>query len=67
LKWQERGVCLNVELDEDRKIANVDTVDLWSYPKANKISKECVNKIQKKIKSYFAQMGYITMFDFTDE
>ena len=67
LKWQERGVCLNVELDEDRKIVTVDAVDSWSYPRINKISKELINKTEKRISLYFNQMGYTTMFNSIDE
>ncbi len=62
VKWKERGVWLAAEQDQKRKTIAVDTIDLWDYPKSNKIAKNTVHEIQQAITTYFASRGYIVQF-----
>lgn len=63
IKCGERGVSLLVELNEETKIATVDSFDMWDYPKANKISKNTIALIKKLAISYFANQGYTVKFE----
>ena len=63
VKWEDRGVWLFVEMDEDTMVAKVDPIHTWYYPKANTIAKSTVKEIKKRISVYFAEMGYVTEFE----
>ena len=62
LKWQERGIWLSVEVDEELKKAKIDPVNSWYYPKSNKIAKDIVKEIKGIINSYFFEQGYTTEY-----
>lgn len=62
VKWEEQGICVSVDIDEEQKTAEIDTIDLWHYPKANKISKNTIHNLKSIINTYFAQMGYSTKY-----
>lgn len=62
LKWQDKGVMLFVEFDEESKKAIVDNVDYWDYPKVNPISKKTIAEIKVKIVEYFNDKGYSCEF-----
>ena len=62
LKWEERGVWLSVEINEEIKEAEIDAIDFWYYPKSNKIAKETVKEIKGIINTYFVQLGYTTRY-----
>ncbi|MBO7303375.1 MAG: hypothetical protein J6U68_04230 [Clostridia bacterium] len=62
LKWEERGVWLSVEINEEMKEAAVDEIDSWYYPKPNQIAKETVKEIKEIIDVYFAELGYTTNY-----
>ncbi|MBO5906915.1 MAG: hypothetical protein J6Q85_02015 [Clostridia bacterium] len=67
VKWQDKGLLLGVELDEERKIAIIDEIDLWYYPKANEIGKDTVRSIEGLITAHFAMQGYSCQFGELDE
>lgn len=58
VKWHERGVRVPVTLDHAARCAKVEDIDLWYYPKSNKIAKEVVATMKTKITAYFARHGY---------
>lgn len=58
LKWDQRGICLTVELDEASKIAKLEPVDKWSYPKPQPIGKKLIQKITEYIQDYWKKKGY---------
>ena len=62
LKWEERGIWLSVEVDEELKKAKIDPVNYWYYPKSNKIAKDTVKEIKGIINSYFFEQGYTTEY-----
>lgn len=62
LKWDHRGICQLMKVDEDKKIVQVDTVDYWSYPKTKAIGKQNIKLIEEHIVSYFANKGYKVEF-----
>lgn len=62
LKWNDRGVWLAVKISEDQKLAEIDAVDMWIYPKTNKISKATIKEINDLIRSYFKERGYSVRF-----
>lgn len=64
LKWDQRGVCQTVKLDAQRKIAQVEPVANWFYPKIQPIGKKTIPKIEEHITSYYAKLGY--RVEFTD-
>ena len=62
LKWEDKGIWVSVEIDEETKIAEVDAIDSWYYPKKNKISKDTTKEIKGMISSYFSELGYTTKY-----
>lgn len=62
LKWNDRGVWQVVKLDEEQKLAEVDAVEMWVYPKSNKIAKATIKEIHNLIRSYFRERGYDVRF-----
>ena len=62
LKWEDKGIWVSVELDEETKFAEIDEIDSWYYPKKNKIAKTTIKEIKGIINSYFAELGYTTRF-----
>ncbi|MBQ8311352.1 MAG: hypothetical protein IJX80_10120 [Clostridia bacterium] len=66
LKWEERGVWLSVEIEGETKIAEIDAINSWYYPKSNKISKETIKELKMIISSYFTELGYTSKFRSND-
>lgn len=62
LKWEEKGVWVSVELNEELRTAEVDNISSWYYPKANKISKAAIKETEGLINTYFATLGYTTKY-----
>ena len=62
LKWEDNGIWVSVEIDEKTKIAEIDAIDSWYYPKQNKIAKTTIKEMKGIINSYFAELGYTTRF-----
>ena len=62
LKWEDKGIWVSVEIDEKTKIAEIDAIDSWYYPKQNKIAKTTIKEMKDIINSYFAELGYTTKF-----
>ena len=62
LKWENKGIWVSVELDEETKFAEIDEIDSWYYPKQNKIAKTTIKEMKGIINSYFAELGYTTKF-----
>lgn len=58
LKWQDRGICLAVELDEASHRAEVDAIDAWDYPKPNAIARQTADEMRAAIRAYFTSRGY---------
>ncbi len=62
LKWDHRGVCQSVELDAENKIARIESVTNWAYPKAQPIGKTIIQKIEDHISTYYTRQGYTAKF-----
>jgi len=62
LKWDQRGICQTVELDTEKKIARVESVANWFYPKIQPIGKKTILKIEEHIISYYTKQGYAVEF-----
>lgn len=62
LKWDHRGICQRVTLDTEKKVANIESVTNWAYPKANPIGKITIQKMQGHITAYYTQQGYHAVF-----
>ena len=62
LKWEDNGIWVSVEIDEKTKIAEINAIDSWYYPKQNKIAKTTIKEMKSIINSYFAELGYTTKF-----
>ena len=67
IKWENMGVWLSVELDEEAKKAEIDAIYSWNYPKTNKISKKAVKEMEKLATDYFSELGYSAEFVNFDE
>ena len=63
LKWEEKGLWLLAELDEEGKNALIEEVSSWDYPKSNKISKATIKEIKDLLNTHFASLGYTTKYD----
>lgn len=62
IKWNERGVWLFAEINNDKNIVEIDEIVYWDYPKENKISKADTNSIKSLINTFFAKKGYLTKY-----
>ena len=62
LKWDQRGICQAVKLDTENKIAKVEAVTDWYYPKMQPIGKKIIQNIKEQITSYYAKQGYTVEF-----
>ena len=58
VKWEDRGILTAVSLDEQKKIAEIDTIEFWEYPKKHKIAKKTKAEIENMISEYFSERGY---------
>lgn len=67
VKWKEQGIWLSVELDEEEKTAEIDSIDLWDYPKTSNISKSTINSLKNLINTHFSMMGYSTKYISLDD
>ncbi len=62
LKWDQHGICQTVKLDTESKIAKVESVANWFYPKLQPIGKKTIQKLEEHITSYYAKQGYVVEF-----
>jgi len=62
LKWDQRGICQTVKLDAENKIARVESVTNWFYPKVQPIGKKTIQRIEEHITSYYAKQGYVVEY-----
>lgn len=63
VKWQERGVWLAADVDEQAKKVQVDEPISWDYPKANTIAKKDKREIEQLIVGHFMTLGYSCLFE----
>ncbi len=62
LKWEDHGLWISVELNEELRMAEIDPIDSWDYPKPHKIAKATIKEIKTLINTYFAGLGYTTKY-----
>ena len=62
LKWEDHGLWISVELNEELRMAEIDPIDSWDYPKSHKIAKATIKEIRTLINTYFAGLGYTTKY-----
>lgn len=62
LKWDQRGICQTVKLDNENNVARVESVSNWFYPKIQPIGKKTIQKIEEHIVSYYTRQGYAVEF-----
>ena len=62
LKWEDHGFWISVELNEELRMAEIDPIDSWDYPKSHKIAKATIKEIKTLINTYFAGLGYTTKY-----
>ncbi len=62
LKWEEYGLWLSVELNEELKTAEIDIMETWDYPKSHKIAKATEKEIKNLLNNYFAELGFTAKY-----
>lgn len=62
VKWNDRGIWVSAELNEELKTVEIDAIDSWDYPKSHKMGKDTVKEIKSVINTYFAGLGYTTKY-----
>lgn len=62
LKWEDHGLWISVEINEELRTAEIDALDSWDYPKSHKIAKATIKEIKTLINTYFAGLGYTTKY-----
>lgn len=62
IKIDGKGVAIYIEIIEETKTVNIDTFDLWDYPKTSQIAKKKVSQIQNLATDYFFNKGYTVEF-----
>ena len=67
IKMDGKGVAIYIEIIEETKTVNIDTFDLWDYPKTIQIAKKKVSQIQNLATDYFFNKGYTVEFLSTEE
>lgn len=63
VKWGEKAVCQWAEQDQAQRKVTIESVTLWSYPKANPIAKKTIREIEMTITRYFSNQGYAVTFE----
>ncbi len=58
VKWEERGVLIMYETDDDFRVAKVDEFSWWDYPRMNRMAKATVKEIKNLLSAHFAEEGY---------
>ena len=66
LKWDHWGIRQTVKLDTENKIAQIESISNWYYPKLQPIGKKTIQKIENHISTYFTQQGYCVNFSGTE-
>lgn len=66
LKWDHWGIRQTVKLDTENKIAQIESISNWYYPKLQPIGKKTIQKIENHISTYFTQQGYCVNFSDTE-
>ena len=67
IKIGGKGIAIYSEIIEETKMVNIDTFDLWDYPKTSQIAKKKVSQIQNLATDYFFNKGYTVKFLSTEE
>ncbi len=67
LKWEDRGICASVELNQELRTAQISEIEFWSYPKSHKIAKDTIQELKSFLNTYFARLGYTTQYLPKDE
>ena len=62
MKWDERGLYLDVKPDEENHTVKVQSVLIWDYPKTMPIGKETARTIEEYITAYYFAQGYDVKF-----
>lgn len=62
LKWEDHGLWISVELNEELRTAEIDAIDSWNYPKSHKIAKATIKEIKTLINTYFTGLGYTAKY-----
>ena len=62
LKWDQRGVCQEIQMDAEKKTVKVEPVTNWTYPKSQPTGKKLIQKISDHINDYFTKNGYSVIF-----
>lgn len=62
--WEDRGVCLLAQTDEEKKHITVERIHKWSYPKEHIISKAARIELKVLIEDYFEGIGYSSEFEY---
>lgn len=62
LKWKARGIWPSVEMDDKRRIAWIEAIDFWAYPKHSRIAKDTARQIRSLIDAHFAALGCTTRY-----
>ena len=62
LKWQDRGIWISVEWNDELRIAEIDAIKSWVYPNSNLIAKDTIKEMQNLINAYCAGLGYTAKY-----
>lgn len=62
--WEDRGVCLLAQTDEEKKHITVERIHKWSYPKEHISSKAARIELKVLIEDYFEGIGYSSEFEY---
>ena len=62
MKWEDRGIWLTAEFDEEQKTVKLDAIDSWGYPKSGQIAKKTIVEMRRFLDEYFADIGYTTKY-----
>ena len=63
VKWEDKGILLAAEINEEAKEAEIDAIEIWNHPKISDIEDEEIKKsIANIIVSYFSELGYKASF-----
>lgn len=67
VKWQDRGACVAVELNEEGMVAEVDPIFHWFYPKTSEVAKDTRAEIIALITADLTERGYTITIIADDE
>lgn len=62
LKWNDKGLWISVDADEEASAVTLDAIEFWDYPKHQRIAKQTIADIKRVVNVYYSELGYCVKY-----